>query len=113
MSQPSSAFILIYCTFPDVESSRLIIEELLKQQLICCANISAPVLSMYRWAGELQQDTEHVVILKSMVHHEAAIYEYIRHRHPYECPCVCTLPTQNVSADYMAWMRGCLKNVEE
>ena len=39
--------------------------KLIEERLVACANISAPVTSLYWWEGEIQRDQEAVVIMKT------------------------------------------------
>lgn len=79
--------IMIYTTYPDEKIAKKIIEQLLKDQLIVCANLF-PVDSYYRWEGKIEADNEAVAILKTSAENWPLVKREIMKVHPHEVPCI-------------------------
>jgi periplasmic divalent cation tolerance protein len=77
---------------------------LVDERLAACGQIISPIRSIYRWGGEIQDDTEVRVALHTRVSLAPTIIERARAEHPYEVPCVLALPIQDGNPDYLAWV---------
>jgi periplasmic divalent cation tolerance protein len=63
------------------------------------------VTSTYRWQGEVQQELETLLIIKTTAARLAAVERTIRELSKYEVPEVIALPVQAGGADYLKWVR--------
>jgi periplasmic divalent cation tolerance protein len=95
-------FLMCYVTFPDLETARLVVRQLLDARLVACANLF-PVESLYRWEGCIQQETECAAWLKTSMDRMAEVEAAIRRLHPYEVPCIVRREV-SANADYEAWV---------
>ena len=77
---------------------------LVEERLAACGQIISPIRSIYRWGGEVQDDSEVRVALHTRESLVPTIIERTRAEHPYEVPCVLALPIHNGNADYLAWI---------
>ncbi len=77
---------------------------LVERRLAACVNAVSRVSSTYRWKGEVQQDQETLLIIKTTVRRLTAVEKTIREESKYELPEVIALPVQGGSADYLAWV---------
>ncbi len=62
-------------------------KELVSRRLAACANIH-PINSIYRWNGEMVEDNEVVVILKTTSEMFDELKETIVSLHSYDLPCI-------------------------
>jgi periplasmic divalent cation tolerance protein len=76
---------------------------LVTDRLAACGQ-HTPVRSIYRWDGEIQDDTEIRVALHTRQSLVPAIVERATAEHPYDVPCVIALPVQTGNPDYLAWV---------
>ena len=94
----------VYVPCPDSEAARAIAAELLERHLIACANIGAPMLSLYRWDGAVQEDSEVPLLLKTdpacRNDLEAALLEL----HPYELPAIL-YSLDDANSGFVEWVR--------
>lgn len=95
---------VIYCTAPP-EESKQIAGELLGKNLVACVNIT-PVNSVYRWKGEVCNDMEDLLIIKTTREKLQELTETIVNIHPYEIPEVIALPVIGGYSGYIAWVKG-------
>jgi periplasmic divalent cation tolerance protein len=77
---------------------------LVEQRLAACVNAVSRVGSTYRWKGEIQQDQETLLIIKTTGSRLAALEQAIRKHSKYELPEVIALPVTAGGADYLAWI---------
>ncbi|HUO81982.1 MAG TPA: divalent-cation tolerance protein CutA [Gammaproteobacteria bacterium] len=96
--------LLVLTTCPDADSARAIARALVGERLAACVNRIDAVSSTYRWQGEVREDGECLLLVKT----SAAAYERVAARlgalHPYELPEIIALPVQRGSADYLDWI---------
>ncbi|MGR7997479.1 MULTISPECIES: divalent-cation tolerance protein CutA [unclassified Xanthobacter] len=96
--------VLIYTTFPALQPAQETARLLVERRLVACANILPGMISIYRWAGELEQAEEVVLLLKTTAARAQAVVAEVRAFHPYEQPAVLTLPVSGGDAGYLAWI---------
>ncbi len=97
-------FCTVYVTAPDATTARLLTETALQQRLAACANIMAPMQSMYWWEGAIQTDTEVAILFKTKNSLLEALTAAIREKHPYQTPCIVSWPIRAGFAPYLAWI---------
>jgi len=71
------------------------------------------VASTYRWKGEVQQDRETLLIIKTTASRFAALEQTIREHSKYELPEVIALPVVAGSADYLDWVRESVAELKD
>ncbi len=79
---------------------------LVEDRLCACAQHVAPIRSIYRWEGEIQDDTEARVALHTHADLVPQLIERIRRDHPYDVPCILVFPVTNANPDYADWVRA-------
>lgn len=92
-------------TFPNVESARKVIRELVSQKLIACGNIIPHVESIYMWEGELCEETEVLAIMKTHEEKISSLKQVLSELHPYEVPELIITEIVDGSDDYLNWVR--------
>lgn len=75
-----------------------------ERRVAACAQISAPVTSVYRWEGAVQTDPEWQILLKTSAARYDALEAYIREVHEYDVPEIIATPVVRGGADYLAWV---------
>ena len=74
------------------------------ERLAACVNRIAPVQSVYRWQGKLEQSEEHLLIIKTQRRLFAALEKRVRQLHSYSVPEIVALPIIDGSQDYLQWL---------
>lgn len=92
------------CSCPDAATARQLAKCLVERRLAACVNILPEVRSIYRWGGELQEDQEALMVIKTtgLVYRE--MESWLLEHHPYEVPEVLALTVPAGSADYLDWV---------
>jgi periplasmic divalent cation tolerance protein len=96
--------LLITTTFERKEDAERIAAVLLERRLVACAQISAPITSVYSWRGKLTTATELILSLKTMPQHYTLVEEVLLQEHPYETPEIIAQEIPKVSNAYRDWV---------
>jgi len=96
----------MWCPFADEASAAAVASQLLDEGLVACANILAPMRSLYVWQGERGEAREVGVLFKT----DAALLERATARlaeiHPYEAPAVLGWDVDAAAPTTHAWLRS-------
>lgn len=101
----ASRILVVYVTAPPAKAPELA-RALVEQRLIACANLVPGVRSIYRWEGEVHDEPETLLILKTTADRLAALKDAVGSLHPYQVPEVLALAVEDGSAPYCAWVRS-------
>lgn len=89
-------------TAPDADWLAAFTRRLITDRLVASANI-APVRSLYRWADNIEDRTEHLAVLHTQRTHLAEIIERTLSEHPYEVPGLRVVDV-DAHAAYESWV---------
>lgn len=64
----------------------------------------SPCLSVYRWQGQLNEDGEIPIIIKTGADNYDRLEAFVRAHHPYELPELVALDITRGLPGYMAWL---------
>ena len=95
---------LVYVTAPSRDEAMKIARAAVEERLAACANVLAPMTSMYWWEGKVQEEGEVSFILKTRADLVPALTRRIKALHSYTCPCVVALPVTVGNPDFLAWI---------
>jgi periplasmic divalent cation tolerance protein len=96
--------VFLYVTHPDATQALNLGRLLVEDGLAACANVQPGMLSIYRWQDRIEESAEAVMIVKTRADLEAAARAAIVAAHPYDCPCVVTLPVIGGYPPYLEWL---------
>ena len=94
----------IYMTFGNTDEAKKIGKELVTSKLAACVNILDKMNSFYMWEGEIQDDTEVVMIAKTTEDRLPELVEKVKSMHSYDCPCIVGLPVLNGYQPFLDWI---------
>ena len=100
----------IYMTAGSKDEAKKIGKELVVSRLAACVNILDNMNSFYRWDGEIQDDTEVVMIAKTTEDRLPELIEKVKSMHSYDCPCIVSLPVLGGHQPYLDWITEEVKN---
>ncbi|HEX9453414.1 MAG TPA: divalent-cation tolerance protein CutA, partial [Candidatus Binatia bacterium] len=98
-------FIIVYVTTGSAAESEQIARALVEERLAACVNRTAPIQSVYRWQGKVEQSQEELLIIKSRRELYPALERRVRALHSYAVPEILALPVLEGSAEYLRWLR--------
>ncbi len=96
--------LLVLTTLPDEETARRIARDMVERGLAACVSIGAPIRSVYRWQGEIEEAVEIPLTLKTADARYDALEQALRAAHPYELPEIVALPVARGLDAYLHWV---------
>src|ERR1035437_3190161 len=98
--------IAVYTTVANLEDARKIAKALVERKLVACAQISE-IQSFYSWKGEVQNDQEFRILLKTTDARYKAVEAAVRALHSYELPAIFAVAIEHAYEPYAAWIEEC------
>ena len=98
------AAVLVYVTTPDRDCALLLGRTVVEEHLAACANVIDGMTAIFRWNGAIDEAGEAVMLLKTTEDRVNALTDRLRALHPYEVPCVVTVPITGGNPDFLAWI---------
>ena len=95
---------MLYVTCGTVNEARQIARTLVHERSIACANIIERMQSIYWWQGDIEEDEEAVLLLKTHSEKVPAVIERVRELHSYAVPCIVELPLARGNPAYLDWI---------
>jgi periplasmic divalent cation tolerance protein len=96
--------LVVFVTAPSTDKAASLARTLVGERLAACVNLVERVRSIYRWEGEVQDDAEVLMVIKT----RADAFERLKARvvelHEYRCPEVVALPIVRGSEAYLTWL---------
>ncbi len=92
-------------TAPDAEWLATLAHDLVERRLCASAHIVAPIRSIYRWQGKIEDTIEARAFLRTRRAHLEAIVDLVTERHPYDVPNVTAVPLVGGNPGYLNWVR--------
>ena len=77
---------------------------LVEERLAACGHHVMPIRSVYRWDGQVHDETEARVALHTRRSLVPAVVARAKELHPYAVPCVIALPLVGGNPAYLAWI---------
>lgn len=100
---------IVFCTVPDTDTGHRIAAQLVEYGLAACVNLIPGIESVYRWKGQLEQESEVLLMIKSRSADYTDVEATISALHPYELPEIIAVPLNNGLPEYLDWVRS-IKN---
>jgi periplasmic divalent cation tolerance protein len=99
-----SSYILCLVTIDDSDRAEYIARILVEKRLTACVNILPRVRSIYSWKGEVCDESEKLMIMKTKGHLFERLQKEIRELHPYEVPEIIALNIDHGLPEYLRWI---------
>ena len=96
--------IVIYCTVPDRKIAKDITKILMKHKLAACISMVENVKSVFSWEGEVCEEKEILLMIKTRRTNYGKIKLVIEDIHTYSVPEIIALPIVDCSEDYLKWI---------
>ena len=99
---PDACVVLV--TAPDEEVAARICRGLVEEGLVACGTIVPRVRSVYRWEGEVCDESEALIVLKTDRARVPEVVRRVPDVHPYEIPEVLVLAVEAGHVPYLEWV---------
>ena len=105
MSEAAADIRVALMTAPSIDVAERIVRALVESGVVACGNIVPGVTSIYRWRGAVEQESEVVVLFKTVAGRTLELVERVRALHPYDVPELLVLGVEAGNASYIDWVR--------
>jgi len=95
---------VVFVTVGNAEDASKIGRALVEEKLIACANIIPRIHSIYWWKGEICDDQECLLIMKTQSSLFPLLKSRIRQLHSYEVPEIIAFPIAQGLPEYLDWV---------
>jgi len=108
MTKGGPELIQVITTCGSREDAERLATVLVDARLAACVHVHAPITSVYRWQGQVEQSQEWLCLIKTDEPHYPALEAAIIELHSYDVPEVLALPVSGGSAKYLDWLSASL-----
>jgi periplasmic divalent cation tolerance protein len=95
--------LVVLVTTSSETQARRIAKKLLQNRLAACVNF-VPIESMFLWRGEIQEEEEVLMIIKTRSEVFDDLVSEIKAAHTYDTPEVIGMPVVIGSREYLKWI---------
>ena len=108
MMNHQNDYSMIITTCADSAAARTLARMLIEKKLAACAQM-LPIESIYLWKGEVCEDSETALLIKTKTELFDEIAAAIRENHPYEVPEIIQIPISDGLPEYLSWIDDCTR----
>ena len=103
--------LFVHCTCPDADVAARIARSLVEHGLAACVSIGAPVRSIYRWQGVVEEADEIPLLIKTTAARLDEVKVHVLMLHPYELPEIVAVEAGAGLDRYLDWIGAATQSV--
>lgn len=96
---------VLYVPCPADDEAERLSKALIDEDLAACTNL-IETTSFYVWDGELAEDDEVVMLVKTSPDLIDEVVDWLLAEHPYDTPCIMDLGVAGINESYGRWVDG-------
>ncbi len=102
---PADGVRILLCTVSPAKA-RKVAGTLVEEGLAACVNLVPGLRSIYRWKGDILDEPETLLIIKTTAEHVPSLAARLPGLHPYEVPELLALNPSAGLSPYLAWLHA-------
>jgi periplasmic divalent cation tolerance protein len=110
VSSAADEAIVVFLTAANGEEAARLADLLIGAHLAACVQILPEMESVYRWQGQIERQTEILLLAKTTRSRFDDLEREVRALHSYETPEIIALPIVAGSAPYLEWLSESINN---
>ena len=103
------SYIAVLSTIDNIEKAKEISHLLLEDGCAACINIIPQINSIYLWKGNVVEDCEYLMLIKTRKEFFEQVKLIISEHHSYEVPEIIALDITQGLPEYFSWIDSSLK----
>ena len=103
-----STHIAVLMTAGSPEEAVHVARALVEGRLVACCNIVPQIRSIYRWQGQVHDESEVLLIAKTRRDLLPSVIRKVTHVHSYEVPEITAVPIEGGLDAYLSWIDDCV-----
>jgi len=103
------SYYIFLVTVPTIEEGKKIAKNLVENKIAACVNIVQNVYSIYRWQEKVEEDNEHLLLIKTTEEKSNLVIQKINEIHSYKIPECIAFKIEKGSDKYLRWLRDVIK----
>ena len=101
---PDTKEIVVFITAPSEDEAARIARALVESRLAACVNIVKNIRSIYSWQGNIEDDSEVLMLAKTRMDLFHELSNKTKELHSYDVPEIIALPIIDGAEDYIKWL---------
>lgn len=102
--------LIVFTTTPNIQEAETLARKIIESKLAACVQILPQMSSFYFWQGEVQTETEHLLLVKTLEEKYSELESFIKANHSYDVPEIVAVGSEKISEDYLKWLNDYLLN---
>ncbi len=99
------SYYLFLVTVPSIDLGKKIASALVESKLAACVNIVQNIFSIYEWKGNVEESSEHLLLIKTMEDKCDALIKKVVELHSYDTPECIGFKIEKGSQKYLKWLQ--------
>lgn len=95
---------ILLTTIDDLPKAKEIARRLIIERLVACVNILPELQSVYKWQGEVVEEGEILMIMKTSGRQVSTLIDRLKELHPYEVPEAVAFSVERGHGPYLDWV---------
>jgi periplasmic divalent cation tolerance protein len=109
VSSSTQGVVLVLTTIAAEADAAALARTLVDERLAACVNLLPPMTSVYRWKGQIEQDREQQVVIKTTGDRLGELETRLRELHSYEVPEFLIISADAGAAAYLEWVEEAVR----
>ena len=97
-------YVIVLTTLPADTDGIAFARGIVEERLAACVNVMPAMESIYRWEGEIAEESERQIVIKTSRERVVTLWERVRELHPFDVPEFLVLPIVDGNDAYLRWV---------
>ena len=102
---------IVFTTSPNITEAEVLAEKIVTAGLAACVQILPQMTSVYKWQGEVQTESEYLLLIKTLEERFDELSAFITANHRYAVPEIVAVKADRVSEPYLAWITEAVSSI--
>lgn len=101
--------LIVFTTTPNLQEAESLARQIVESKLAACVQVLPEMKSFYFWENEIQNEPEHLLLIKTLEEKYEELEKFIKANHSYDVPEIVAVSSEKISGDYLGWMENYLR----